>query len=43
MRTYILGLNFVYFFGGGVDFFWLVYLIIIVLCKSVSCERFPCF
>ena len=35
-------LNFVFFFGEVVYFF-LVSIIIIVFCKSVSCERFSCF
>ena len=38
----IRDLNFVYFLGRLV-FSWLVSIIIIVFCKSVSCERFSCF
>ena len=40
----IRDLNFVYFFlGGGLICFLLVSIIIVVFCKSVSCERFSCF
>ena len=40
----IRDLNFVYFSGGGgLICFLLVSIIIIVFCKSISCERFSCF
>ena len=35
-------LNFVYFSGGLICFLF-VSIIIIMFCKSVSCERFSCF
>ena len=39
----IRGLGFSYFFGGGLICFWLIYIIIVVFCKTVSCERFSYF
>ena len=39
----IRDLNFVCFFGGGVDLFFVGVHNYIVFCKSVFCERFSCF
>ena len=41
VRTYVVYV--LHIFLGGLICFWLMYIIIVVFCKSVSCEHFSCF